>query len=209
MRRTVKTILLSLAAVALLVSTAQSQQPLPHKPTTAERLAQAPELAAAPALQPSAGTTITTSAPVTATTRIDVGTYAGQALMWVASVFGTTIGAALTALLMRMMKNAGIEGSELLRGKLQSIIVNGLNAGARAASERIQGRAEIDIKNQAVAEAIAYVQVHGADTMKQLGVDPNDPDTIAAIKARIETAINDPSVPTPTLLDPAKKPMAI
>lgn len=209
MRRTVKTILLSLAAVALLVSTAQSQQrQLPHKPTTAERLAQAPELAPAAAPQ-STGTTITTSAPVTATTKIDVGTYAGQALMWVASVFGTTIGAALTALLMRMMKNAGIEGSELLRGKLQSIIVNGLNSGARAASERLQGRAEVDIKNQAVAEAITYVQVHGAATMKQLGVDPNDPDTIAAIKARIETAINDPSVPTPPLLDPAKKPMAI
>lgn len=205
MRRATATILLSLA-VALSLTTASAEQ-LPHKPTATElaaRRAPAPQPAAATTTEV-AGTTISTTAPVTSTTKIDVGTYAGQALMWVASVFGGTIGTALTALLIRLLKNAGIQGTELLRGKLQDIIVNGLNAGAREASERLQGRAQLDVKNQAVAAAVEYVKAHGAETLKQLGVDPNDPATIGAIKARIETAINDPSVPTPPLLEPAKK----
>lgn len=159
---------------------------------------------AAPISSPGSQTTISTTAPINASTTIDVGTYAGQALMWVASVFGTTIGAALTTLFYQMLKNAGIQGNELLRGKLQDIIVNGINAGAKAANERLAGRGQVEIKNEVVAKAVEYAQTHGADTLKKLGLDPTSPQAVEAIKARIETAINDPATPTPAVLSPPK-----
>lgn len=158
------------------------------------------------AQQAAQSTSITTTAPISAQTTIDVGTYAGQALQWVAAVFGTTIGAALTGLLLRLMKNAGIQGTELLRAKLQEIIVNGLNAGAAVAAQQLQGRAEIEVKNNVVAATVSYVQDHGADTLKALGLDPASDTAVEAIKARIETAINDPAAPTPPVLD--EKPAA-
>jgi hypothetical protein len=145
--------------------------------------------------------TVTTSGPVSSQTTISVGTYAGQAIMWVGAVFGTTIGAALTSLLIQMMRNAGVAGSELLRGKLQDIIVNGLNAGAKMASDSLKDKGQIEIKNAVVASTVAYVQDHGADTLKKLGIDPNSNIAVDAIKARIETAINDPATPTPPILD--------
>lgn len=152
--------------------------------------------------------TITTTGPVTSTTKIETGTLAGQAILWVGSVFGTTIGAALTALILRMMKNAGFAGSEMLRQKLQDMIVNGLNAGAQAAADKLKNKGDIDVKNAVVASTVEYVQAHGADTLKQLGIDPNSNAAVEAIKARIETAINDPASPTPPALDPAAAPKA-
>jgi len=163
---------------------------------------------ATPAPTPPAVTqnTVTTTGPVTSETTINTGTIAGQALMWVASVFGTTIGAALTALLLRLMKNAGFAGSELLRQKLQDMIVNGLNAGAQQAADALKDKGQIQVKNAVVASTVQYVQAHGADTLKQLGIDPNSNIAVEAIKARIETAINDPATPTPAILDPTAAP---
>jgi hypothetical protein len=57
-----------------------------------------------------------------------------------------------------------------------------------------------------VASTVAYVQDHGADTLKKLGIDPNSNIAVDAIKARIETAINDPAAPTPPVLDPTAAP---
>ena len=48
------------------------------------------------------------------------------------------------------------------------------------------------------------MQAHGADELKQLGVDPYDNAAIDLIKARIQTAIADPAQPTPAVMDPAK-----
>lgn len=152
--------------------------------------------------------TITTSGPVTSTTKIETGTYAGQAILWVGSVFGTTIGAALTALILRLLKNAGVAGSEVLRQKLQDMIVNGLNAGAQQAADALKDKGQIEVKNEIMAKTVEYVQAHGADTLKELGVDPNSNAAVDAIKARIETAINDPATPTPPILDPTAAPKA-
>jgi hypothetical protein len=133
---------------------------------------------------------------------IDTGTMAGQILTWVATTFGTAIGAALTALLVRMLKKSGIEANALLRDQLQQIVVNGLNAGAAAAARELAGRGKIDIKSAAVQKAIEYAQAHGADTMKALGIDPTSKEAVEAIKARIETAITDPATPTNPILEP-------
>jgi hypothetical protein len=127
---------------------------------------------------------------------IDTGTTAGSVLTWVVATFGTTVGGALTALILRYLKNAGIQGADLLRSRLQEIIVNGLNMAAADAAQRLAGRGKVEIKNEAVAGAVRYAQVHGAEIMKQLGQDPLAVTTVDALKARIETAIADPATPT-------------
>jgi hypothetical protein len=186
------------AAVALTVTTERSlgcQQ--------AQRgLVYAQAAPTAPATQ----NTVSTTGPVTSETTISVGTLAGQALQWVVTVFGAILGTAGTALVVRLFNKAGIAISDSARMRLQEMVVNGLNIGAKTAQDNLAGRGKIEIKNAAVASAVTYVQTHGADTLKQLGVDPNSNAAIDAIKARIETAIADPATPTPPVLNPVAAP---
>jgi hypothetical protein len=152
---------------------------------------------AAPATQ----NTITTTAPVTSETTISVGTIAAQALEWVGATFGAVIGTALTALILKWFKLAGIQISDAARARLQEIVVNGLNASAKAAEAEMQGKGQVEIRNATVAKTVAYVQNHGADTIKQLGLVPTEQKAVEAIKARIETAVADPTVATPAVMD--------
>jgi esterase/lipase len=117
------------------------------------------------------------------------------------AAFGVPIGGLLTAWLYRLFNLAGIQAADGLRTKLQEIIVNGLNAGAKNVAEQSEGKGQVEIKNAVVAQAVTYAQDHAADTLKQLGLDPQSGAAVEAIKARIETAINDPASPTPPVLD--------
>jgi hypothetical protein len=148
------------------------------------------------------GTSVTTTGPVTSATTIQTGTYAGQALMWVATAFSGVVGTALTAWLWKLLNLTGLQVADSLRSKLQEIIVNGLNAGAKAEADNLRGKGQIQIKNDVIAHAVVYAQSHGAETLKALGLDPTSPQAVEAIKARIETAIADPATPTPAVLDP-------
>lgn len=189
------------AFVALLAVTAFAQQPAPQNPAAVTL----------PAIG-SAGAPIgATLAPaiVVQPAAVPTGDYAGDALKWVAATFGTTIGAALTAWLMRLLKNAGVQGTELLRAKLQDVVVNGLNLAAKEAADHLQGKGTVEVKNEIAARAVEYAQQHGAETLKALGVDPTSAAAVEAIKARIETAINDPATPTPPAMDPAKPAAAV
>lgn len=145
---------------------------------------------------------VTTTAPVTSETTISVGTLAGQVLAWIAAVFAVPIGALLSAWLWRLFQLVGVQVADQARARLQEMIVNGLNVGAKKAESDLRGRGQIEIKNAAVAETVRYVQAHGADTLRELGVDPASSKAVEAIKARIETAIADPVTPTPALLTP-------
>lgn len=156
-----------------------------------------------PAPAPTTQNTVTTSGPVSSTTTIETGTIAGQVLTWVAAAFATAVGSVLTVWLIRLMKLAGVQGADLLRDKLQEVIINGLNAAAAAGAKELQGKDPITIKNAIVADAVAYTQDHAAETIKALGLDPNSGAAVEAIKARIETAITDPTVPTPPVLSPS------
>ncbi len=126
---------------------------------------------------------------------VDAGTLASQVLTWTVATFGGLIGVIGSGLLVRMMNNAGIVGASLLSNRLQSIIVNGLNSAAVAATQALAGKGQIDM-NAVINSTVAYVQQHGLDTLKALGVDPTSPQAIDAIKARITSAIIDPAVPT-------------
>lgn len=148
------------------------------------------------------GTTVSTTGPVTSSTTIETGTLAGQALMWVLSVFGTAVGSLLTGVLYRLFKSAGVDITDKFRARLQEIVVNGLNAGTAAAAAGLAGKGTVTVKQPIIADAVRYVQTHAADTLKALGVDPASDEAVSAIRARIETAIADPTVPTPPVLAP-------
>lgn len=140
---------------------------------------------------------------VTPAATIDAGTYAGQALMWVTTLGGGSVAAALTALIVRMFQSAGIELSDSARARFKEFILNGLNHGAAIEAQNLAGRGKIDVKNATIGRAVEYVQTHGADTIKSLGFDPRSQQAIDAIKAWSETLIADPAVTTPKILDVA------
>jgi hypothetical protein len=158
--------------------------------------------AGAPATQ----NTITTTAPVSSETNISVGTLAGQFLAWIMVAFSGPIGGLAVWIMVRVLKNLGITASDAMRARLQEIVVNALNVSAPKVQADLAGRGQVEIKNAVVAQAVAYTQAHGADTIKALGLDPTSGAAVEAIKARIETAIADPSTPTPAALDPPAAP---
>lgn len=133
---------------------------------------------------------------------VSVGTLAGEVLAWVIAAFGSVLATVFTAWGVRLFKLAGVQIGDAARARLQEIILNGLNAGAKEAEKNLAGKDPVTIKNAVVAQAVAYAQAHGADTIKALGLDPQSGEAVEAIKARIQTAIADPAVPTPAVLDP-------
>lgn len=139
-----------------------------------------------------------------ADTTLSIGTIAGQVLTWIAAAFSVPIGTVLTVWLYRLMVFAGVQVTEAMRAQLQTVVVNGLNAAAANVTDRLKGANPIVLKNAIVKDAIEYTQTHGAETIKALGLDPQSGAAVEAIKARIETAIVDPTVPTPPVITPPK-----
>ena len=167
----------------------------------------APQAATVAAPAPTATqNTITTTAPVSSTTTISVGTLAGQLLAWVVTAFSVPIGSIAVWIMVRVLKNLGITATDAMRARLQEMVVNALNISAPAVQQQLAGKGQIEVKSAVVQDAVAYVQAHGADTIKALGLDPKSGEAVEAIKARIETAIADPSTPTPAVLDPPAPP---
>ena len=146
--------------------------------------------------------TITTTAPVSSETTISVGTLASQVLNWIMVGFTPVIGSVVVWILVRVLKKLGIDATDALRLRLQEMIVNGLNISAKAAEGKLEGKLPVIVKGQIISDTVNYVQAHGAETIKALGLDPQSGPAVDAIKARIETAIADPMQPTPAVLDP-------
>lgn len=142
---------------------------------------------------------------VTPVTIVKGGDLAAQVLEWLQVAFGSTAGGAFLWVVVRGLKYLGIQITEAQKSQLQAIIVNGLNAAAARAEANLRANPNLDIpiKSQIVADAVSYTQDHGAETIKALGLDPKSGEAIDAIKARIETALNDPKTPTPAVVTPA------
>lgn len=149
-------------------------------------------------------TTVTTEAPVTATTTVKGGNLAAEVIQWIQVALVPTIGAVVLAVLYRVFGYFGIQTTEMQRAQLQGIIVNGLNSAAAKAQVSLRASDKLDYtsKSAIVNDAIAYAQAHGAETIKALGLDPESGDAVSAIRARIETALNDPATPTPPVITP-------
>lgn len=159
---------------------------------------------AAPAT--AAQNTINTTGPVASETTISVGTLAGQLLNWVILAFSAPIGSLAVLILVRVFNFFGGKLTDAGRARLKEMVVNAMNVAAPEIEQRLAGQGKVAIKNAIVASAVAYVQDHGADTIKKLGLDPQSGAAVEAIRARIETAIADPTVPTPAILDPPATP---
>jgi hypothetical protein len=197
-----------LAAFALIAALAipafAEDQPVTTPPN---QVATTLPVAVAPPSTPATQNTVTTSGPVSSDTTISVGSIAGQFLAWIMVGFSGPIGGLIVWIFVRVLKNLGITATDAMRARLTEFVVNGLNVSAAAAEKKFAGKDQVEIKNTVVANTIAYVQAHGADTIKALGLDPQSGAAVEAIKARIETAIADPTVPTPAVLDAPNKPL--
>jgi hypothetical protein len=145
--------------------------------------------------------TVATTGPVTSTTTISVGDLAGQVLTWAATAFGSVLATVFAAWGIRLFRLAGVQITDQARDRLEQIILNGLNNAAANVTRDIAGKGTVEVKDAVVQQAIAYAQSHGADAIKQLGLDPKSGAAVEAIKARIATAVADPSVPTPVVLN--------
>lgn len=134
---------------------------------------------------------------------IDVGTYAGQAVAWVVAVFGSAIAAFLIRLIYKAAQLVGIKLTQQQLERLDDFIVHGLHAGADMAQKKLAAdpNLRISVKDESLAGMVNYVKDHGPATLKALGVNLTDPSVEEALRARAEKLIQDPSVPTPTVLD--------
>lgn len=133
---------------------------------------------------------------------VHTGDIGASVLEWAAAAFTTIVGTAATAFLSRWFAHLGVQMTDDMRARLQGIVVNGLNLAAKEAEAGLRGKGIVEVKNEVAARTIKYVQDHGKDTLKALGLDPMSPAAVEAIKARIETAITDPAAPTPALVTP-------
>jgi hypothetical protein len=149
-------------------------------------------------------TRIDTSAPVTSTTVVKGGNLAAQILEWFQVAFGGAIAAAVLVLISKIFSWFGIQTTDLQRTQLQQVVVNGLNAAAAKAEVSLRDNRALDInvKGQIMQDAVQYTQDHASETIKALGLDPKSGDAVEAIRARIETALNDPNTPTPPAITP-------
>lgn len=148
------------------------------------------------------GVTPLAPAPAVPVAVVSTGTWAGEVLTWLAAAFSVPIGAVGVAVLLKIFKILGVQVTDQMKAQLQGIIVNGINNGAANLSSRVKGQGQVEIKNAIVADAVKYTQDHAGETMKALGLDPQSGAAVEAIKARIETALNDPATPTPAVITP-------
>lgn len=175
----------------------------PTPPPAPPALPPPPTVVAAPVTPAPAPSPVTVSSGPGGETTVSVGTIAGQVLNWILITFSVPIGGYAVFIINRVFANLKIPMTDAARAKLKEIVVNGLNLAAPAIQAQLAGQGNIAIKNATVAQAVVYAQKHGADTIKTLGLDPTSPEAVEALKAWAETAIADPSVPTPAILDPA------
>ena len=118
-------------------------------------------------------------------TIVSAGSLAATFIEWIGTILIPVLGAFLTKWLMALAKKAGVELSQAQSDKLDGMIENGLHDALAKAGVDMTGKLNVDVKNQAIAGAVQYAQLHAVDTIKALsGVDPNDPKVVAALQAR-------------------------
>lgn len=153
------------------------------------------------------GTTVTTQGGnVESNTKISVGTWAGEIATYVATAFGGVIASFLILILKRVATYVGATISDQASDKLQSIVERGLVAAAAGVQKMADGKIPVDLKSKVVADAVRYVETHAKETLETLGTKPGTTEAAEVIKARVETAIVDPTVPVTVSNQPAPKP---
>ena len=111
---------------------------------------------------------------------------ANAAMQWLWPILMPILAGFIVDALIKIRAYFGQTTSDAQRDKLQQIAENGLNL-AQHKLNAVAAGAPLPTKQQIMAEAVDYVQAHGADTIKALGMDPTDPKTVEAIKGHVST----------------------
>jgi hypothetical protein len=148
--------------------------------------------------------TDTPTEPSKVTTIVQGGTWAAAVLDWFKVAMVPVVGTMLVAAFLKLMAYAGIQTTVHQSSQLQNIAINGLNNAMDRAevSVRTNPNLSFEVKNQIVADAIAYTQDHAKETITAMGMDPQSGKAVEAIRAKILTVINDPTKPTPPAITP-------
>jgi hypothetical protein len=133
---------------------------------------------------------------------ISLGSWGAAVLSWVIAITAPAIGAALVALIYKAFELVGIHLDNKRREKLQDIIVNGINLASLKVGPHLQGKYDVNVRNQIVFDVLTYVKDHGREVLASLGVEGDDAKLAEIITARVTRAINDPLSPTPPELTP-------
>lgn len=155
-----------------------------------------PPTVSAPAPTPAPNTFVTVK---DGSATISGGSLLGQILMWAALLVGAPLAGAVVTLVVKIMQKLGVDVSDANRARLKEFVENGISLAAHRAGTELSGKLTVQTKNHVATAALAYVQDHGADTLKKLGFDPNDPKAIEALQARIAKALDDKVAATPVL----------
>ena len=155
------------------------------------------------------GVTVTTTGPVASETTISVGTITGQIMLVIWTAFGGIIIYYGSIVLQKLAVHFGVQISEGQRAEYADHILHAVNLVAPKAAQEFAGKGQIEIKNAAVEYAIEYMRTHHDELGKAIGIDASQSLGKEQIKAQIETAIADPTVPTPKILDHSVSNLAI
>lgn len=144
------------------------------------------------------------TAQSTTGTVVHGGDLAATLIQWALVAFGVPIASIVVAIVYKILGWFNIQVTDAQKSQLQAIVVNGVNTAAEKAKTSLRDSAALDVnvKSQVIADAVAYVQAHGADTIRALGMDPQSGQAVEAIHARIATAIADPKTPTDPSVTP-------
>lgn len=158
----------------------------------------------APATTNTQTTTSTPTAPASVTTTVKGGTLAADVLQWIQVALAPILGAAIIGLIVKGMSLIGIQTTAQQSEQLARIAVNGINDAMSKAQAGLRGSTAMDIslKGKLMADAVAYTQEHAKETLNAMGLDPKSGKATEAIRAKIETALNDPAKATPAEITP-------
>lgn len=193
-----KFVLAAFLAFAVIIAPARAQAPAPASAPTA-----AVETDATPTLPDLSGVIVIDKDTHKVT--VDVGLFGSQIIAWLVTTFGGVISLAVSAWIFTLVQKMRIQATDKLRERFQQIILSGLSIGAARAEQALQaGSTKVEIKNEAAITAVQYVQEHGAETAKKLGLDVMSSQAVDVVKANIEKMVNDPTVATPPSISPEK-----
>jgi hypothetical protein len=121
---------------------------------------------------------------------------------WLWLAFGGTIVSVVMIGVRKWMALMGVQVNQQMNDRIEDRLRNGLNAAAAQAQVGLDGKFTVAVKNQVVAQAVEYARTHSADDLSALGLDPKSGEVTAALRAKAESVIVDPSQPTNPALAP-------
>lgn len=118
-----------------------------------------------------------------------LGDYANAVLQWMQPILAPIIAGFIVDVLIKIRTMLGQSTTEAQRAKLFEMAQNGTNLAIHQAGANMAGKMPVQIRSAVMAQAVDYVQAHGSDTIKALGLDPTDPKAVQAIQGRVATIL--------------------